>query len=87
MADYRDDIAAMIKEEDHDIELEHAYFVMLSLYREYSIEMLQNLAPKQECLAKMRAIKEDMKHLEHPQLLNKVEKLYTPLLKQMEHKH
>ena len=60
-----------------------ANFVLLSLYREYSLILLNNPAAKDDCIAKMRQIKHDLRHLTKKELLVKVQKLYKPLLQKM----
>lgn len=71
----------------HDEEMRQAYYILLALCREYSIEMSENKDLKNEYLQKIRQIKNDMKCLEKSELIYKVNSLYLPLLKQMEEKH
>ena len=79
----RDDVKSLQRDE----EMEQVYYVMLSLCREYSIDMMQNPDHKEECLQKLRQIKNDMKYLERTALVKKVNTYYLPLLKQMSQKH
>ena len=64
--------------------IENAHFVMLSLYREYSVMMLNNPYKKETCIARMRQIKNDLKHLTRDELLSKVELVYKPILQKVE---
>lgn len=64
--------------------IENAHFVMLSLYREYSVMMLNNPYKKENCIARMRQIKNDLKHLTRDELLSKVELVYKPILQKVE---
>ncbi len=57
-----------------------ANFVLLSLYREYSIIMLNDENKKEECRRKMQQIKKDIRYLSEKELINKVKNIYLPLL-------
>ena len=83
MENHRDDIAQL----NRDFELEEAYYILLSLCREYSIEMTKGYITKEECFAKLKQIRNDMKQLERQALINKTDTLYQPMLQAMEKKH
>ena len=77
----------VIKEHEKRLSnIENAHFVMLSLYREYSIMMLNNYYKKETCIARMRQIKNDLKYLTKDQLLAKAENIYKPILQKMENR-
>ena len=63
--------------------IEMANFILLSLYREYSIRLLNNPSNKEIYISKMRQIKQDMRHLPRKELLMKVQRVYQPTLKQI----
>ena len=65
------------------VNLENAHYIMLSLYREYSICMLNNAAKKDEFAAKMRQIKNDMKYLNNDELIEKTNKFYKKILQSL----
>ena len=60
--------------------IEDAHFVLLLLYREYSIRLLQNAATKEDCIIKMQQIKKDITELSPQELISKAEQIYLPLL-------
>ena len=73
----------MIANENEIQNIEDAHFVLLSLYREYSVRLLKNASAKEDCITKMRQIKKDMRYLDKQELLNKVRNIYIPLIKSM----
>lgn len=77
MANKRVDI---ISNEKQIQTLEDAHFVLLSLYREHSIKLLQNNSSKEDCITKMQQIKKDIKELSENELINKAKQIYLPLL-------
>lgn len=77
MADNRMDI--MLNK--HKVQnIEDAHFVLLLLYREYSIRLLQDTATKEDCIIKMKQIKKDITELSENELITKAEQIYLPLL-------
>ena len=54
----------MIANENEIQNIEDAHFVLLSLYREYSVRLLKNASAKEDCITKMRQIKKDMRYLD-----------------------
>ncbi len=60
--------------------IEDAHFVLLLLYREYSIRLLQDAATKEDCIIKMQQIKKDITELSPQELISKAEQIYLPLL-------
>ena len=60
--------------------IEDAHFVLLLLYREYSIRLLQDEATKEDCIIKMQQIKKDITELSPQELILKAEQIYLPLL-------
>lgn len=74
---------AVAEAEQEIADIETANFILLSLYREYSVRMLNNPSVKDDCINKMRQIKYDLRHLTRKELLVKVEKLYKPVLQKM----
>lgn len=75
---------ALIAEQEKEIaHIEAANFVLLSLYREYSLLSLRKPLLKESCMRKMRQIKHDLRYLPQKELLIKVEKLYKPLLRKI----
>lgn len=83
MENHRDNIEQL----NRDFQLEEVYYILLSLCREYSIEMTQGHITKEDCFAKIRQIKNDMKQLDRQALINKTDILYQPMLQAMEKKH
>ena len=77
----------MISNENEIQNIEDAHFVLLSLYREYSVRLLKNASAKEDCITKMRQIKKDMRYLDKQELLNKVRNIYIPLIKSMTKEH
>ncbi len=77
----------MIANENEIQNIEDAHFVLLSLYREYSVRLLKNASAKEDCITKMRQIKKDMRYLDKQELLNKVRNIYIPLIKSMTKEH
>ena len=77
----------MIANENEIQNIEDAHFVLLSLYREYSVRLLKNASAKEDCITKMRQIKKDMRYLDKQELLNKVRNIYIPLIKSMIKEH
>ncbi len=77
----------MISNENEIQNIEDAHFVLLSLYREYSVRLLKNASAKEDCITKMRQIKKDMRYLDKQELLNKVRNIYIPLIKSMIKEH
>ena len=76
-----------IKNNKTDIgNLEIAHYIMLSLYREYSILMMKNASNKDEYVAKMRQIKNDIKYLNKVELIEKSDKFYKKILQNMKSK-
>lgn len=65
------------------VNIESAHYIMLSLYREYSILMLKNGAKKDEYAAKMRQIKNDIKYLNKVELIEKSNKFYRKILQSL----
>jgi hypothetical protein len=65
---------------------EIAHYIMLSLYREYSILMLNNPDKKSEYVTKMRQIKNDMKYLSKDEIIEKAENFYKKILQNMKSK-
>lgn len=63
--------------------IENANFVLLSLYREYSIKLLNGHLSKEDCISKMKQIKKDIKYLDKQELISKVKYVYIPILKQL----
>lgn len=74
---------AVAEAEKEIADIETANFVLLSLYREYSVRLLNNPSAKDDCITKMRQIKHDLRHLTKKELLVKVEQLYKPVLQKM----
>ena len=68
------------KQEQEIAEIEMANFVLLSLYRNYSLQMMNNSSLKDECITKMRQIKHDLRYLSRKELISKVKTIYKPLL-------
>ena len=60
--------------------IEIAHYIMLSLYREYSIQMLNNPNKKSEYVPLMRQIKNDIKYLSKVELVEKADKFYKKIL-------
>lgn len=76
---------ALVSEKEREIAaVETANFVLLSLYRNYSLLCLNDPAAKDGYKRKMQQIKQDLRYLTQKELLTKVEKLYKPLLQKME---
>lgn len=69
-----------------DDKMEQAYYILLSLCREYSVAMINKKIAKDECLSQIKQIRNDMKQLDKDELLNKVDKFYAPLLTQLRNK-
>ena len=65
---------------------EIVHYIMLSLYREYSILMLNNPDKKSEYVTKMRQIKNDMKYLSKDEIIEKAENFYKKILQNMKSK-
>ena len=75
-----------IKNNEEDIaKVEQAHYILLSLYREYSIILLNDASKKDYCISKMRQIKNDIKFLTRKQLIEKSETFYKKILQNMEH--
>lgn len=74
---------AVAEAEKEIADIETANFILLSLYREYSVRLLNNPSAKDDCINKMRQIKYDLRHLTRKELLVKAEKLYKPILQKM----
>lgn len=76
---------ALVSEKEKEIAaVEAANFILLSLYRNYSLLSLNDPAAKEGYMRKMQQIKQDLRYLTQKELLTKVEKLYKPLLQKME---
>lgn len=73
----------VIKELEHNDEMEQAYYILLSLCREYSLKMINNIITKEECYAKIKQIREDIKQLDKQELIRKTNKLYRPMLQML----
>ncbi len=63
--------------------IEDAHFVLLLLYREYSIRLLQDATTKDDCIIKMQQIKKDITELSAQELILKAEQIYLPLLSKL----
>lgn len=63
--------------------MEQAYYILLSLCREYSLKMINNIITKEECFAKIKQIREDIKQLDKQELIRKTNKLYRPMLQML----
>lgn len=73
-----------VKEAEQEIrDIEMAHYVLLSLYREYSVRFLNDLKNKDDYASKMRRIKQDMRYLTSKELIAKTNQLYLPILKNM----
>lgn len=68
------------KQEQEIADIEMANFVLLSLYRNYSLQMMNNSSLKDEYITKMRQIKHDLRYLSRKELISKVKTIYKPLL-------
>ncbi len=66
--------------------IEMAHYIMLSLYREYSVLMMKNSSGKEEYITKMRQIKNDIKYLNKVELVEKANKFYKKILQNMKNK-
>ena len=66
--------------------IEMAHYIMLSLYREYSVLMMKNSSEKEEYITKMRQIKNDIKYLNKVELVEKANKFYKKILQNMKNK-
>jgi len=75
------------KHENEIAQIEMANFILLSLYREYSIALLKRPSDKKIYINRMRQIKYDIKHLSSKELLHKVRTLYKPILQKIEHRN
>ena len=73
----------VIKELEHNDEMEQAYCILLLLCREYSLKMINNIITKEECFAKIKQIREDIKQLDKQELIRKTNKLYRPMLQML----
>ncbi len=80
MEDHRDDVAQL----NRDFELEEVYYVLLSLCSKYSLAMTKGYISKEECFAKIKQIRNDMKQLERQALINKTDTVYQPMLQAIE---
>ena len=87
MENRRDNITEDIKQFTQDAKMEEIYYILLSLCREYSLELMNGLITKDDCFAKLKQIKSDMKQLDKQELINKTNSLYYPTLKTLEKKH
>lgn len=72
-----------VEEFEYDKEIEQAYYVLLSLCREYSIKMTNNIISKEECFAEIKQIREDIKQLDKQELIRKTNSFYRPLLQML----
>ena len=63
--------------------MEQAYYILLLLCREYSLKMINNIITKEECFAKIKQIREDIKQLDKQELIRKTNKLYRPMLQML----
>lgn len=68
------------------VNIEMAHYIMLSLYREYSIFVMKNVENKDEYITKMRQIKNDMKYLNKAELIEKSNKFYKRILQNIKSK-
>ena len=75
---------AVAEQEQKINDIEMAHYILLSLYREYSIRLLKKPQNKENYVTKMRQIKHDMRYLTRQELIYKVQQLYLPNLKRME---
>ncbi len=80
MENYRMDIRA---DASQITNIETAHFILLSLYREYSKHLLNNIGDKDDCILKMRGIKHDIRYLTGNELITKAQTLYLPILQNM----
>ncbi len=69
--------------EDEIDDVAKANFILLSLYREYSIIMLNDESQKVDCCCKMQQIKKDIRYLSEKELLEKAKKIYLPILREV----
>lgn len=90
MVDSRMDIEKFknnVANDENDVaNIEMAHYIMLSLYREYSILMVKNSSEKNVYVAKMRQIKNDIKYLNTVELIEKANKFYKKILQDMKNK-
>ncbi len=72
--------------QDKEISIETANFIILSLYREFSKTILSNTANEDEksfCRKQMSILRKDMLMIDKDQIINKAKTYYGPLLKKI----
>lgn len=72
---------------EQDAKMEEIYYILLSLCREYSLEMMNGVITQEDCYTKLKMIKNDMKQLDKQELMNKTKQIYQPILKKLKKKH
>ncbi len=83
MESYQNDINQL----EQDAKMEDIYYILLSLCREYSLEMMNGSITQEDCYSKLKMIKNDMKQLDKQELMNKTKQIYQPILKKLKKKH
>ncbi len=76
-----------INQLEQDAKMEEIYYILLSLCREYSLEMMNGAITQEDCYTKLKMIKNDMKQLDKQELMNKTKQIYQPILKKLKKKH
>lgn len=78
-------IKHMLKKTNTKIQtdFEQAHYIILSLYRAYSVGLLKNPAQKETYITAMRQIKKDLQNLSEDELIAKAVRTYQPVLQKL----